>query len=149
MYFRKNYAFLSNMYPHEIDVDINGTIYHFSCVESAYQAHKCLARVNEFIPLTGLEAKKLGKSVKLDSHWDEIKVNIMEKLLRIKFSDKLLLKQLCDIDLDIVEHNCWGDTFWGVSYGKGQNILGKLLMKIRDEKMNVIHSKNSSEKTLI
>jgi predicted NAD-dependent protein-ADP-ribosyltransferase YbiA (DUF1768 family) len=36
------------------------------------------------------------------------------------------------VEGEIVEENSWGDTFWGVSGGKGRNELGKLLMKIRD-----------------
>ena len=36
-------------------------------------------------------------------------------------------------DQEIIEENYWGDTFWGVCRGKGQNHLGKILMKVRDE----------------
>ena len=36
---------------------------------------------------------------------------------------------------EIVEFNNWGDTFWGVDIytSKGQNHLGKLLTKIKNE----------------
>ena len=36
-------------------------------------------------------------------------------------------------DAELVEDNWWGDKFWGVCNGEGENHLGKLLMKIRDE----------------
>ena len=36
------------------------------------------------------------------------------------------------IEGEIVEENTWGDTFWGVCKGVGENHLGKLLMEIRD-----------------
>ena len=39
------------------------------------------------------------------------------------------------VDVDLIEGNTWGDTFWGQVDGKGENKLGKLLMKIRDELM--------------
>jgi hypothetical protein len=31
------------------------------------------------------------------------------------------------------EGNWWGDEYWGTVEGKGQNWLGKILMKVRDE----------------
>jgi len=34
---------------------------------------------------------------------------------------------------ELIEGNTWGDTFWGVSGVIGQNNLGKILMKIREE----------------
>jgi predicted NAD-dependent protein-ADP-ribosyltransferase YbiA (DUF1768 family) len=30
-----------------------------------------------------------------------------------------------------VEGNSWGDTYWGVCKGKGQNKLGHILMQVR------------------
>jgi predicted NAD-dependent protein-ADP-ribosyltransferase YbiA (DUF1768 family) len=36
-------------------------------------------------------------------------------------------------DCELVEGNTWGDKFWGVCDGEGENHLGKLLMKIRAE----------------
>lgn len=35
-------------------------------------------------------------------------------------------------DAELIEGNNWGDTFWGVCNGRGENMLGKLLMEIRD-----------------
>ena len=37
-------------------------------------------------------------------------------------------------DAVLVEGNWWRDDFWGVYEGKGQNILGKILMIVRDLK---------------
>ncbi len=38
-----------------------------------------------------------------------------------------------------MEGNWWGDIFWGVDVTSqiGQNMLGKLLMQVREEIMNV------------
>jgi predicted NAD-dependent protein-ADP-ribosyltransferase YbiA (DUF1768 family) len=60
----------------------------------------------------------------------------MYELLRIKFSDPELMKQLKQVQGEIVEDNYWGDTYWGVFKGQGTNVLGKLLMKIRDDEIN-------------
>lgn len=34
---------------------------------------------------------------------------------------------------DLIEGNDWGDTFWGVDQGIGDNHLGKILMQVRTE----------------
>jgi len=58
----------------------------------------------------------------------------MTDLVRQKFSNPQLAKQLLDTkDFELIEGNTWGDTFWGVCSGKGQNNLGKILMQIRNE----------------
>lgn len=36
-------------------------------------------------------------------------------------------------DAELIEGNSWGDTFWGECNGIGENNLGKILMKIRKE----------------
>ena len=36
-------------------------------------------------------------------------------------------------DVGPVEGNNWNDRFWGVCRGKGENQLGKILMKVRSE----------------
>lgn len=132
MYFKNKYYFLSNMYPCDIEAVVDDKKYSFTCVESAYQAHKCPEKVAEFIQLNGYEAKRLGKRVELRSDWNEVKVDLMKTLVKQKFSNKELFKQLKAIEGEIVETNNWGDTFWGKCNGKGQNVLGQILMEIRD-----------------
>jgi len=36
-------------------------------------------------------------------------------------------------DWELIEGNTWNDSFWGVCQRKGENHLGKILMKIRKE----------------
>jgi predicted NAD-dependent protein-ADP-ribosyltransferase YbiA (DUF1768 family) len=56
----------------------------------------------------------------------------MEDLSRQKFSHPELRQKLLDTgSCTLVEGNTWGDTFWGVCDGVGENHLGKLLMTIR------------------
>ena len=133
MYFKGKYYFLSNMYPCDIVAKIDEKKFKFSCVEAAFQASKCPNRSSEFVSLNGYEAKKLGKKVELRNDWNEIKVGLMKELVKQKFSNPDLLTKLKSVTDEIVETNNWGDTFWGKCYGKGQNILGKILMEIRDE----------------
>ena len=61
----------------------------------------------------------------------------MAKVLHNKFKNYGLLFLLKLIKEEIVEDNYWDDTFWGVCTNKnynhvGKNILGKMLMNIRD-----------------
>lgn len=68
------------------------------------------------------------------SDWEEVKLGVMEGLLREKFSDpELRRKLLATGERELVEGNDWGDSFWGVCAGRGKNHLGRLLMKLREE----------------
>jgi ribA/ribD-fused uncharacterized protein len=118
------------MYPHTIHV--NGIEY--TCIEAAFQSFKLENREarRQFSRLNGFEAKKLGRRVQLRPDWNEIKVEVMYRLLKIKFKGELGEK-LKGISSPIVEENTWGDTFWGVCRGRGQNQLGILLEQVRDE----------------
>ena len=83
---------------------------------------------------TAKEAKRFGRQVKLRKDWDSVKVNVMEMLLRQKFARPALREQLLNTkDSMLIEGNNHGDTFWGVCKGTGENYLGRLLMKIRQE----------------
>ena len=58
----------------------------------------------------------------------------METLIREKFMrHPELAKQLRTTSPHtLVELNSWGDRFWGVCRGRGQNHLGRILMAVRD-----------------
>ena len=130
-FFRGEYGFLSNMY--DCKLIYNDIAYLNS--ESAFQAQKDISRVHEFQYLSGTQAKKLGKQVSLRSDWDKVKLVIMYEILLAKFTQNINLKEklLSTGDSLLVEGNWWNDQFWGVAYGKGLNMLGRLLMKIREE----------------
>lgn len=133
MIFRNEYYFLSNMYPCQIHLR-RYNYYTFQCVESAYQAFKCPDRLEEFLYLNGYEAKKLGKQVAARYDWNSVKCDIMKSLLIYKFTQNPYLgERLTNMQEEIVEENTWGDTYWGVCRGVGENMLGKLLMEVREE----------------
>ena len=129
MFMRDDYYFLSNMYPCKIEY--NGHI--FNSVEAAFQAQKDVSRSSEFESLEGRSAKRLGRKVDLRPDWEEVKLDIMEEILRAKFSDPELAEKLKAVDEPIVEDNTWNDRYWGVCRGKGQNHLGQLLEKIKKD----------------
>lgn len=127
------HRFLSNFWP--CCVVLDGCSYR--TVEHAYQAAKTLdeedrRRIRTTHDAAG--AKHRGKHVEVRIDWEAIKVDVMRSLLRQKFStDPLRTKLLRTGNATLVEGNWWGDTFWGVCGGKGQNVLGQLLMEIRTE----------------
>ena len=136
MFFRDEYFFLSNMYPCEIKY--KG--YTFPSSENLYQFLKIPENLqNDYIEIfstiSPFEAKQLGKRVPIRKDWKNIKVNVMKFVLDLKFKNDLL-KKLKDVKGEIIEHNDWGDKFWGKDLnGNGENHLGKLLMKIRDKEL--------------
>ena len=131
--FKNKNAFLSNFYP--VFVYYEGM--RFPSVEHAFQAAKTndLATSKLFmIAPPAKDAKRFGRQVKLRKDWDSVKVNVMEMLLRQKFARPALREQLLSTeDSMLIEGNNHGDTFWGVCKGTGENYLGRLLMKIRQE----------------
>lgn len=81
------------------------------------------------------QAKAAGKKVLLREDWDQIKVDVMTEVVRLKFQQnpELRTKLLSTGDALLVEGNWWKDTFWGVCNGIGNNHLGQILMKVRSE----------------
>lgn len=128
------------MYPCKITLTrkSDNKEFTFGCVECAFQACKEPSKMELFTGLNGYDAKKLGRRVNLPHNWNAVKVNVMEVILRKKFADETLLNLLCNIPGEIVEDNNWNDRYWGRCNNIGSNVLGKLLMKIRDEQLNKI-----------
>ena len=69
------------------------------------------------------------------SDWDMIKVDLMEKLLRAKLSQHHYVKQkLLTTKNYLLLEDSPTDSFWGCGLmHDGENMIGKLWMKIRDE----------------
>ena len=131
--FRDEYFFLSNFYPVELKLD--GIVYPNA--EAAFQAQKTLdvEERRKFSMLKNpVQAKRLGRKVKLRDDWEEVKLDIMTEIVSQKFlQHSHLIEMLLQTgDEELIEGNKWGDRFWGVCKGKGENHLGKILMKIRD-----------------
>lgn len=131
--FKGNYFFLSNFYP--CSVTVLGM--EFQSSEAAFMACKTLnmeERV-QFQNLKPKEAKALGRRIKLREDWDIVSIEMMELCLRAKFMANPHLKDklINTGDAHLEESNTWGDTKWGTCNGKGRNLLGKLLMNIRED----------------
>lgn len=131
--FRDKYFFLSNFY--EVPVIFDGIKYQNN--EAAFQAQKCIDPKErlQFSELNPSEAKKLGRRVELRSDWEDVKVDLMRKIVFAKFTQNpdLTLELLNTKDEELVEGNNWNDKIWGKVNGEGQNLLGKILMEVREE----------------
>ena len=135
--FKGKYNFLSNFYRVKLLIDGK----EYATTEHYFQSMKFLdPRIQEQIRTvsTPAQAKKLAKqnNSEVRKDWFNISLEVMEKALKAKFEiPELKEKLLATEDKELQEGNTWNDTFWGVNLktGKGENHLGKLLMKIRGE----------------
>lgn len=85
-------------------------------------------------------AARLGRSrsVPIRKDWESVKDDIMRTAVRLKFSQNEDMKQLLlsTGDAVLVEHTK-NDRYWGDGGdGRGRNMLGKILMEIREELRN-------------
>lgn len=128
--FRGPHAFLSNFY--NVPVKYNGLCYRSA--EAAFQAAKCPEQAALFTTMSSPEAKQAGKHVPLRPDWDSVKLQVMRDIVTAKFMQNAWLgdKLKATGQATLVEGNTWGDRFWGVCNGSGQNWLGRILMEVRD-----------------
>jgi hypothetical protein len=130
--FRGSHAFLSNFWscPVYFDEEVYGS------AEAAFQAAKTddlkwRERIRHAD--TPVEAKQLGRQAPLRPDWEKTRVDIMRQILVSKFSNEpLRQKLLATAPAFLEEGNTWGDRFWGTVDGIGINMLGKLLMELRN-----------------
>lgn len=152
--FSNKFTFLSNFYKSPISVGSKV----WPTVEHIYQASKTINEDDQEkirLATTPGKAKRLGRKVKLQSRWEEKKIDIMHNLIFLKFSQNKELKiKLCATgDTILVEGNYWHDNEWGDCHCAkcrekiGKNMLGKILMKVRrNSQGRGLRQKTSSEK---
>lgn len=128
---------LNNFSAHAIEID--GIVY--PTAEHAYQAAKCTdpqGKAEVIAARSPLMTKQISndkyKSAK-DPNWDDIKLGIMENILRIKLSQHPEVREsLLATGSEEIAEDSPVDYFWGRGKdGAGQNQLGKLWMRLRDE----------------
>jgi hypothetical protein len=134
------YRFLSNFWP--VVVEYEGIRY--PSTEHAFQAAKTVdqdERRRIAVLPSPRDAKRAGRTVSIRDDWDEIRIDVMLDLVRRKFRHAYLREMLLATgDHELVEGNDWNDFYWGVCRGRGENNLGKILMRVRDEIQDKMHS---------
>ncbi|MEI5908011.1 NADAR family protein [Bacillus spongiae] len=98
--------------------------------EISYQEHVRLAH-------TPAIAKTLGsnRGYKIYPDWDSRRIDVMREAVRAKFTQHSDLRELLQStgDAVLVEDSPY-DYFWGCGKRKtGKNMLGKILMEVREE----------------
>ena len=126
-------TFLSNFAPAQIEYE--GIVYPSN--EHFYQAMKTtdIAKREQIAKApNAAAAKRMGKNLRRPN-WDLIKDKVMMFGLKQKFApgSPLAEKLIQTGNAVLIEGNTWGDTYWGMVAGQGENRLGKMLMQIRDE----------------
>ena len=133
----EEYGWLSNLFLAEIEFE--GRTFRSS--EDAYQYGKFadadLAEAAMNLPAPRFVAILAHGLFVYDQvpDWKEIKVDRMRRVLRAKFDQHQALKDLllATGDANLVEASK-SDAFWGSGKeGKGKNMLGTLLMELRDQ----------------
>lgn len=131
--FRGEYYFLSNFFPAK--VTIFGLTYNNA--EAAFQAMKCIDPIHRkiFVELEPSKAKKKGRWVHLRPDWEDVKEDYMYEIVKRKFTQNEDLKKalLNTGNTPLIEGNTWGDTEWGIYKGRGKNLLGRILVRVRTE----------------
>lgn len=132
--FHGRYRWLSNFWVSPVVFESK----EYISVEHAYQAAKSFEIVDrEYIAglVSAKEAKAAGYTLQIRNDWDDVKLDIMYQLVKDKFTRTPYLREWLrgTKDMYLEETNTWNDTYWGVCNGIGENHLGKILMRVRQE----------------
>lgn len=140
---RADHGYMSNFARYE--VKIYGKVFETS--EHAYQSqkYKGTAWETKVRKAKGpMEAATIGrdKSGPLRRDWESVKDNVMREVVEAKFRQHPeLTKQLLETgDAKLVEKTT-DDMYWGCgNSGTGKNMLGIILMEVRNKLKNELYS---------
>ncbi len=138
---RGTYGCFSNFSRHP--VTLKGLVWKTS--EHYFQAQKFAdTKYEEAVRQCNMpgDAANIGRdrSLPLRKDWESVKDSIMEEVVYAKFTQNPEIKQvlLSTGDSELVEHT-ENDSYWGDGGdGSGKNMLGKILMKVRERIKNEI-----------
>lgn len=129
--FQGRFRFLSNFWPAAV-------LYKgrwFPSVEHAYQAAKFPEELHpQFQVGSPGQAKRLSRTLTPAVGWEDSRLAVMKELLVQKFTktSEAGIRLMGTDGLHLIEGDTWGDVFWGVSGGAGENDLGRILTEVRD-----------------
>jgi hypothetical protein len=141
--FKDDLEIFSNFYNCKTPITIKRFGRKFSArnVEVLFQALKStdIETFEHILTLQPGQAKRFARKIKLRDDWEEVKLNVMFKLVSLKFKNnpELMNELLSTPNEKLVEFNIWHDNFWGncicdkCKNIKGEDNLGKILRKIK------------------
>lgn len=146
--FRGTWKAFSNFFQASLEVEVWEERRQVATVEQGFQLAKvassrtpvatrrAMAQVALALEAPA-EAKSFGKRIPALAmgEWEARRLPLMEALLSAKFTQhpELMELLLATGETPLEEGNTWGDTYWGVCRGRGENHLGRLLMALRAE----------------
>ena len=131
---KEPYGFMSNFYRSRMF--IYGRWWNWS--EAPYQAAKTniQSEIDAVAAATKpSEVRLVGQQITMRPDWDRVKYSVMKEICLAKFlQHPELRKQLMETgDEELIEDSPV-DYYWGCGAdGSGKNMLGKVLMEIREE----------------
>lgn len=134
---KQPYGEFSNFFQKQVVVD--GIPY--KTAEHYYQSKKFEGtKWEEYIrnQSTAMLAAHEGRreDLQLRPDWEDVKEDVMYKVLKEKFKDDGLRNLLLSTNEEELIENSPTDRYWGRHNGVGQNRLGELLMQLRGEIRN-------------
>lgn len=97
-------------------------------------AQKIIGRWPWQIQLDIIIENGISRGVHIRENWDKHRIKVMIKGVLHKFKNPTLRKMLLDTDRAILIEASPRDNFWGWGKDKkGKNMLGKILMCVRDK----------------
>lgn len=130
---KKEYGFLSNFWRCKqiVGSEVYDTNEHYYQSQKANNLSSKDWIKNSPTPYLAMIIGRGLRPQEMVNDWDNKKVGVMLTGLRAKFTqNKELRQKLLDTGNAILHEDSPTDLFWGK---KGKDMLGKLLMKIRDE----------------
>lgn len=137
------YGVFSNFAPYPVEIDGKlwpTTEHYFQAQKFAGTPHEEEVRAEPSPMVAAKMGRDRGRPLRPD--WEAVKDDLMRKALAAKFSQHADLRQmlLATGSAVIVEHTK-NDHYWGDGGdGSGQNMLGRMLMELRDRLQNAEES---------
>jgi ribA/ribD-fused uncharacterized protein len=151
-------TFLSNWIPNDLRIIYKSRLFTnseqlFMYLKAEYFCDWVIAEEIIDLGQDPKTAKDLGRKVKGydESEWSKVRENMMYKAISAKFASSLELQEkLLDTGNKILVEGTPFDPIWGVmihwkddailddSNWKGQNLLGKVLMRVRQDLKSAI-----------
>lgn len=128
------YGFLGNYYKSRMY--IYGRWWTWN--EAPYQAAKTFVQAEKdeiWAAQKANDSRLLGQKVTMRPDWDQVKRSVMKECCLAKFLQHPdLRKQLMETGDELLIEDSPIDWYWGCGKdGTGQNVLGQVLMEIREE----------------
>ena len=94
---------------------------------------------------SALDAKRLGKKIIPEDHWETEKIEVMRNIIRSRAQQVPKYRQQLKSAKEIIVEAVPGDNFWSCGLSKeevgwwnprdwpGKNVMGRLHMELRDE----------------